>query len=149
MSFDKQMNDYRSQVLWRVKDCEELLKERVTGQEMRDSIRNLETTLRSKIEFDGKRADAKLTKMIEQCENRIMTAEAFTRDKHLESTGYIKEVDERVASMATREMIDQVYDAQKHLKNNFINEFASFQEYLKQQKTRDNKIEMRLRDIEL
>ena len=34
--FDKQVNDYRSQVLWRIKDCEELLKNRVSTQEMQD-----------------------------------------------------------------------------------------------------------------
>lgn len=34
--FDKQLNDYRSQVLWRIKDCEELLKNRVAAQELQD-----------------------------------------------------------------------------------------------------------------
>lgn len=29
MKFDKKINDYRSEVLWRIKDCEELLKGRV------------------------------------------------------------------------------------------------------------------------
>ena len=29
--FDKKIDDYRSQVLWRIKDCEELLKSRVAN----------------------------------------------------------------------------------------------------------------------
>ena len=35
-NFDKKLNDYRSQVLWRIKDCEELLKSRVATQELND-----------------------------------------------------------------------------------------------------------------
>lgn len=47
--FDKQLNDYRSQVLWRIKDCEELLKSRVATQELNDQIKALETRIRVKI----------------------------------------------------------------------------------------------------
>ena len=42
VKFDKQITDYRSQVLWRIKDCEELLRNRVSTQELNDSVKSLE-----------------------------------------------------------------------------------------------------------
>ena len=50
--FDKQINDYRSQVLWRIKDCEELLKSRCSTQEVQDLTKALETRLKAKLDID-------------------------------------------------------------------------------------------------
>lgn len=148
INFDKKINDYRSQVLWRVKDCEELLKGRVANQELVDSIRSLELRMLDKIDVENKTLHGRLMKTIETCQSRIKTAEAFSSDKYMESASLIKQVDERVAKMATIDMIDQVYDSQKHLKNNFNNEFASFQSYLKDQNNKNIKYDLRQREIE-
>ena len=111
IKFDKKINDYRSQVLWRVKDCEELLKGRVATQELNDKVRDLETRINSRIKFENDSLHDRLMKVFETCQNRIKTAENFTKDKYMELTNYMKEVELKAGAMATVEMIDQIYDA--------------------------------------
>ena len=71
-------------------------------------------------------------KVFETCQQRIKTAELFSKDKYMQSEAYIKTVDQKVGSMATIAMIDKIYESQKNLKSSFVNEFSSFQEYLKE-----------------
>jgi hypothetical protein len=51
--FDKKIDDYRSQVLWRIRDCEELLKSRVSTQELSDIIKGLDTKFQLKIKNEA------------------------------------------------------------------------------------------------
>ena len=67
MKFDKKINDYRSEVLWRIKDCEELLKSRVATQELNDELITLESRISDKIEFDNETLHGRLMKVFETC----------------------------------------------------------------------------------
>ena len=87
--------------------------------------------MKKSCKFDTDTQYHRLMKVFETCQTRIKTAEVFTKDKYVESTNYIKMVDLRVGSMAPEKDIEKVYVAQKNLKANFVNEFASFQQYLK------------------
>ena len=111
MKFDKKINDYRSEVLWRIKDCEQLLKGRVKTQELNDQITSLESRINDKIEFDNETLHGRLMKVFETCQQRIKTAELFSKDKYMQSEAYIKLVDMKVGSMATIAMIDKIYES--------------------------------------
>ena len=50
--FEQKVHDYRGQVLWRIKDCEELLKERVTKQEIRDQNKSIEVRINQRIDHE-------------------------------------------------------------------------------------------------
>ena len=83
--------------------------------------------MQAKIEFDNETLHGRLMKVFENCSNRIKTVEVYTKDKHDESASCIKQIEQKFQGVATIEMISRVYDAQKNLKDNFVNEFASFQ----------------------
>jgi len=99
-NFDKQIKDYRSQVLWRIKDCEELLKSRVTTQELNDKIKSLEIRITAKQEIELTSVNERLKKSFETCLNRVKTSENYVTDKLFDIKEYIKVVDEKVAGMA-------------------------------------------------
>lgn len=79
--FDKQINDYRSQVLWRIKDCEELLKSRVASQELNDQIKALENKIRIKNKEENEAHTERLKKTYEHTEQRIKMNENLFVDK--------------------------------------------------------------------
>jgi len=79
--FDKQLNDYRSQVLWRIKDCEELLKSRVATQELNDQIKALETRIRVKIKEHDEAQTDRHRKTFDHTEMRIKMNENYFVDK--------------------------------------------------------------------
>ena len=79
--FDKQLNDYRSQVLWRIKDCEELLKNRVAAQELQDQMKALEKRLNANRESELEHIEQKIHKSKEDYTMRIKTCEIYAKDK--------------------------------------------------------------------
>ena len=70
-ALDKKIGDYRSQVLWRVKDCEELLRSRVANQEMQDQIKALESRVTSKAELDIENTLDRMRKIHEESNTKI------------------------------------------------------------------------------
>ena len=113
-------------MLWRIKDCEELLKDRVSTRKLNDEIKTLESRLSAKCEFDNETLHGRLMKVFDTCSARIKTAEIFTKDKFFDCTTYIKTIDVKIGAMPTLDHIAKIYDAQRLLKANFVNEFASF-----------------------
>ena len=79
--FEKQLNDYRSQVLWRIKDCEELLKNRISGQELRDQIKALENRIRTKNIEENEAMTERHKKTYEHSEMRIKMNENLFVDR--------------------------------------------------------------------
>ena len=62
---DTQLNDYRSQVLWRIRDCEELLKSRVSNQELNDQLKAIEARMKSKGAQEKEIQSAALQKVLD------------------------------------------------------------------------------------
>jgi len=60
---------------------------------MNDKIKHLESRMKDKIENDCDALYVRMMKVNENCENRIKTAEIFTKDKYMESASQIKLVD--------------------------------------------------------
>ena len=79
--FDKQLNDYRSQVLWRIRDCEELLKARVSTQELSDQIKAVENRIRAKNNEENDAHTERLKKNYDHSEQRIKMNENLFVDK--------------------------------------------------------------------
>lgn len=88
-------------MLWRIKDCEELLKSRVTTQELNDKIKSLEVRITAKHEIDLTQLNERLKKTFETCLSRVKTSENYVADKLFDIKEYIKLVDEKVAKMAS------------------------------------------------
>ena len=146
--FDKQIKDYRSQVLWRIKDCEELLKSRVANQELNDQIKALESRINAKHELDGEGYYERLRKNFETCNQRIKTCELYVTDKHNDTKEMIKNLELKSYGMATKQEIEKIHESEKTMKGNFMLEFERFQQYLKDQNTRFSKQDTKMRELE-
>ena len=147
-NFDKQLNDYRSQVLWRIKDCEELLKSRVTKQELNDQISAIKVQVQAKQELDYNQLTERLQNSYDKCSTRIKTAENYIQDKLDETKEYMHQVQKDAASMATQDQIQKLHENEKTIKSNFQLEFERFQQYLKDQNTRFSKMDSKNRELE-
>ena len=118
-NFDKQLNDYRSQVLWRIKDCEELLKSRVTKQELNDQISAIRVQVQAKQELDYNQLTERLQNSYDKCSTRIKTAENYIQDKLDETKEYMHQVQKDAALMATQDQIQKLHENEKTIKSNF------------------------------
>lgn len=106
--FEQKVHDYRGQVLWRIKDCEELLKERVTKQEIRDQNKSIEVRINQRIDHEIEQVLERITREKDGLQQRIKTCEIYTTDKFEATKNEMRKVEIKAGSMATTDMIKQV-----------------------------------------
>ena len=87
-------------MLWRIRDCEELLKSRVSTQELGDQIKAVEARCRVKQEVEVEKLNEQLRKQREEALQRIKTIENFVTDKIADSKEFIKNLELKVAFSA-------------------------------------------------
>ena len=68
-------------MLWRIKDCEELLKNRISAQELNDQIKAVENRIRAKNNEENEAHTERLKKTFEHSEMRIKINENLFLDK--------------------------------------------------------------------
>jgi len=106
ITFGRKVDDYHSEVLWRIQDAEELLKSRVSEQRVKDLNNVHVESVEQKITEQEKRIFAKMKEVYDKCEVRIKTNEHYMNDKMTETKKYMAEVDAKASSMATVKMIE-------------------------------------------
>ena len=106
-------------MLWRIKDCEELLKNRVSAQELNDQIKALENRIRAKNHEENEAHTERLKKSFEHSEMRIKMNENLFMDKFNIVREQIEVVQSNTAGMATKETIDKINENEKLIKSNF------------------------------
>ena len=148
VGFEKKVNDHQSEVLWRIQDCEELLKNRVSEQRVRDLTNAIDEKLSLLVEKEQANLLERMTKSHNDLKMQITAAENFTAEKFDYIKTLMLQVDAKAGAMATTEMIDGLKDANKDLKLKFEMEFEQFQQYLKEQSGRFNVINTRLNGLE-
>ena len=117
--FNKQLNDYRSQVLWRIKDCEELLKSRVATQELNDQLKAIETRLKATYEMNSQDVLDRTRKSYDDSLARIKTVENYVVDKMELTKEEIKFMEKKFTEMATKDQIEKLHEGEKQIKTNF------------------------------
>jgi len=80
-------------VLWRIKDCEELLKNRVASQELNDQIKALEKRLNANREMELEGIETKIQKSLDNSLMRIKTCEVYCKDKINDMKDIVKKID--------------------------------------------------------
>lgn len=70
-SFGKKVDDNQSETLWRIKDCEELLRSRVSDKYVNDSIRALDEKLNRQIIFNDEKQVERLEKSFKELGTRL------------------------------------------------------------------------------
>ena len=126
IGFEKRVNDHQSEVLWRIQDCEELLKNRVSEQRVRD----ITTTIDDKLTGLLHAEQEKLKELIEKASKDLILHVRQTENLTSEKFDFIKDllmkVDQKAGQMATTDMIDTLKEDNKNLKSKFEMEFEQF-----------------------
>ena len=71
--FDKKVNDNQSATLWRIKDCEELLRSRVSDKYVNDAVKAIEEKLTKQITYTDERNLERLEKSFKELGTRVVT----------------------------------------------------------------------------
>ena len=90
-------------MLWRIKDCEELLKSRVSIQELKDQVTGVETRVRYKSEQEYMQLNERMEKIKCHLELRIKSAENLQSDRFDDIRITIKAVEDMAQGMASTE----------------------------------------------
>jgi len=69
--FGKKVDDNEAECLWRIKDCENLLKTRVSDQYVDDSIKSMEEKLIKQIQFSEEKEIERLEKSFKELNLRV------------------------------------------------------------------------------
>lgn len=69
--FGKKVDDNYSETVWRIKDCEELLRSRVSDKYVNDALRSLEDKLQKQINYGEEKGIERLEKSFKELNSRI------------------------------------------------------------------------------
>jgi len=69
--FGKKVDDNYSETVWRIKDCEELLRARVSDKYVNDALRSLEEKLQKQINYGEEKGIERLEKSFKELNSRI------------------------------------------------------------------------------
>ena len=131
VKFGLKVDNYHSEVLWRIQNAEEMIKKCVPEQRVKDMTEMHENAVNLIIADNEKMMEEKLLENVNNCTIRIKANEAYTTDKFKEAINYVHQTNDKVNNCATIAMIEQLAFVDKDLKNKFNTEFEQFQQYLK------------------
>jgi len=69
--FTKRVDDNQSETLWRIKDCEELLRSRVSDKYVNDSLKALEDKLTMQLTYSDEKGVDRLEKAFKELNHRL------------------------------------------------------------------------------
>lgn len=71
------MNDNASETLWKIKDCEELLRSRVSDKYVNDSIKSLDEKISKLVNFNDEKLIDRMEKSFKENGQKIVTTNIF------------------------------------------------------------------------
>ncbi|KAL4432888.1 hypothetical protein ABPG74_014402 [Tetrahymena malaccensis] len=137
-TYDDKISDVEKNTLWRIQDCEEIIKKRVT----QDYVDNSFSAFQEKIIRDMKASTAGDSERIDSIQQDLafkikMLQESFT-EKQNSLKQNIKEVDEKLAKKA---MMKEIFDEFNKQNNNNLNELRKKIAILEKQADNQQEIE--------
>ena len=126
INFGKKVDNYQSEVLWRIQNAEEMIRKCVPEQRVKDINETHQNAVSLLIADNDKIMQERLQEFQESSSLRIKSNEKYTTDKFMETVKYLHEVEQKVNKMATLSMIETLQYADKDLKNKFNTEFEQF-----------------------
>ena len=100
------------------------------------------------LEQEIQKVMALIEKTQEQNKSRLVTTEQFTKGQIDKVYGDIRDCERQISRMATESMMDKITEDNKSIKAKFQEEFNQFQEWLKDQNTRFNSFNTKIRMFE-
>lgn len=94
--FEKKVNDNQSATLWRIKDCEELLRSRVSDKYVNDAVKAVEDKLTKISQFQEEKQLERLEKTFKELGSRIITTNNFFNEKFEDLRKVVTTYDSRI-----------------------------------------------------
>ena len=118
MKFEEKVNNNQKDTLWKIKETEELMKQRISEVKVTDMCAKLEQKLSKEVRNTDSKLQDKLTVAHSQLAQAISSLEMFTQDKHKDLKNVVQEqidmMADRVNTVQFRELEKKV-DTHKSL----------------------------------
>lgn len=103
--FNKKVNDNQSETLWRIKDCEELLRSRVSDKYVNDAITAIDDKLNKQLVYNEEKGVERLEKTFKELAQRVIQTNQFFDEKFSDFRKTMLNYDQKISNMATLDKI--------------------------------------------
>ena len=128
-AFGKKTDDIQQETLWRIKDCEELLKVRVSDKFVNDSIKSVEEKI---IHAGDEKVVERQAKADKELGQQVKYNKTALEEKVDDMRKVMGTYDLRIANLATIDRVTTIQTSYKDLKYNLERELEMIQDYVKQ-----------------
>lgn len=130
--FGKNVDDVKGETLWRIKDCEELLRSRVSDKYVNDAIKALDEKINRQINYMDEKQVERLEKSFKELGQRVIQTNQFLNEKLDDVRKIMHTYDSKLANLASIEKLNTVQIGYKDMKYNFERELELLQEHIKE-----------------
>lgn len=135
MEFSKEVNDAKSETLWRIQDAEELIKTRISEAKVETIRATLETQCRQTIENVESKITTLVTKVYGECSVRSDLIEKNSNKSIADTNATImSELRPKLDRMLIASDITSLKEKVDNVKRHCDTEFEQFQQYLRDEK---------------
>jgi SMC interacting uncharacterized protein involved in chromosome segregation len=120
--FGKKVNDNQADTLWRIKDCEELLRSRVSDKYVNDALKSLDEKLVKQLTQGEEKNLERLEKTFKELGGRVVQTNQFFNEKIDDVRKVIGSYDSKITNMATMDKLMAIQSGQKDMKYNIERE---------------------------
>ena len=107
-TFGKKTDDIQSETLWRIKECEELLRNRVSEKYVLDALHSLDEKIKSQINHNNDKNIERLEKSHKELGARVTQTNQFLNDKLDDIRKIMASYDARLSNVATTSAVEKV-----------------------------------------
>ncbi len=147
-TFGKKTDDIQSETVWRIKDCEELLRARVSDKFVLDAIRSMEEKIGKQMQFIDDKGVERLEKSFKELNARVGQTNQFFTDKIDDIRKVMAGYDTRLTNVASNAAIEKIASGYNNMKYNFEREFELIQEHVKEVQDKNGEIVRRMLNLE-
>ncbi len=122
VSFGKKTDDIQSETLWRIKDCEELLKVRVSDKYVNDALKSVEEKIMKFLNAGDEKVVERQVKAFKELGQTVNSNKTMLEEKLADMRKVISTYDLRIANLATIDRVQAIQTGYKDMKYNLERE---------------------------
>lgn len=107
-SFGKKTDDIQSETLWRIKDCEELLKVRVSDKYVNDALKSVEEKIMKYLNAGDEKVVERQVKAFKELGQTVNSNKTMVEEKLADMRQVISTYDLRIANLATIDRVQAI-----------------------------------------
>ena len=131
-AFGKKTDDVQGETLWRIKECEELLRNRVSEKFVMDALHSLDEKIKNQVNHVNDKGIERLEKTFKEVSARVTQTNQFFNDKLDDVRKIMAAYDSRFSNVASNSSVEKVQQGYKDMKYNFERELELIQDHMKE-----------------